>query len=926
MNSTLRHWRLWMLAGTAFAPAIAHAQGAPTTGAGGTSATPSAAAAPASAAPGASVQEEQAPEEAVEISTPGGGASGGASGDIVVRGRNIPAPVRASSEVISVLSTAEIARTGEGDIAGALTRVTGLSVVGNGFVYVRGLGDRYSSALLNGLPLPSPEPLKRVVPLDIFPTSVIASAVVQKSYSPNFPGEFGGGVINLTTPAVPREAFFNVGVSGSIDTETTGKLGYTYEGSDLDFLGFDNGARDMPDGLKNAIAGIQSGTPLATLPTPALQGIAASLRNAETTLLQRNRDIPGNFSADFNAGNSWDVGSDARLGVIASASYSSTWRTRFATQQTANDPDLASLQVDQRTVITDNRVVLSGLLGFGLDIGDHKLRFTNLYIRDVVKQGRLAAGYNASVSGAEPVASPDFFNNVPVLTQNTYWFERQLIDTQGVAELRFGDLSVDVRGGYANSQRESPYERTFSYTYSAAVNDYVNAVRNQQGQQASVAFSDLNEDVYAGGIDLGYKLPTDRDVKLTAGYAYTKTTRDASRYLFGYLSTGGLPALATQERPDFLVSDYNIYNYSIILQDQSSAEGAAAYSAGLRVQAGYGQADVELVDGLRLSGGVRYEDARQTVSPLIASGVNATRTQLANDYWLPAATLTWTFAQTMQLRLAASKTIARPQFRELARQIYQDFESDRTFIGNPLLTDSKLKNAEARVEYYPSRGERLSLAGFFKRIDNPVEQVAFLVGGGGIRTSFSNATSADLYGGEVEVVKYIPLESLGGDLFATRRVLVSANYTYTKSKIKAGDELVVDPSGLQRVAADTLFRHGAPLTGQSDHIANLQFGLEDSDHLSQQTILLNYASKRVTNRGPIQGGRQPDILENPGLRLDFVAREEVDFLGRTFELKFEARNITGRSYQEYQKVGDRRIEVNSYDLGTTLSLGATMKL
>ncbi|OYW87187.1 MAG: TonB-dependent receptor, partial [Sphingobium sp. 32-64-5] len=147
-------------------------------------------AAPAEADPTADVGDQQGRE----ISIPGA---------IIVTGRRIDNFQQSAPAVVSVLSTADIQRTGEGDIAGALSRVTGLSVMGNGFVYVRGLGDRYSSALLNGSPLPSPEPLKRVVPLDMFPTGVIASSLVQKSYSVNFPGEFGGGVINLTTKATP---------------------------------------------------------------------------------------------------------------------------------------------------------------------------------------------------------------------------------------------------------------------------------------------------------------------------------------------------------------------------------------------------------------------------------------------------------------------------------------------------------------------------------------------------------------------------------------------------------------------------------------------------------------------------------------------------------------------------------------------------
>jgi outer membrane receptor protein involved in Fe transport len=278
----------------------------------------------------------------------------------------------------------------------------------------------------------------------------------------------------------------------------------------------------------------------------------------------------------------------------------------------------------------------------------------------------------------------------------------------------------------------------------------------------------------------------------------------------------------------------------------------------------------------------------------------------------------------MQLRLAASKTIARPQFRELAEQVYQDFESDRQFSGNPFLVDSELLNAEARYEYYFRRGERISVAGFFKQIDNPVEQVAFIVGGGGLRTGFANAPKANLYGGEVEFLTYVPLDAASPALVG-RRLLVSANYTYTKSEIKAGNQLVIGPD-LSAVPSNVLFQNGAPLTGQSDHLANLQIGLENTGRLSQQTFLLNYASNRVTNRGPIQGAlRQPDIIEKPGIELDFVAREEIPLFGRAVEVKFEARNLLGRRFQEFQRANANRAEINRYELGRVYSIGATLK-
>lgn len=873
---------------------------------------------PADAGQSAAQEAQPEPEQEVEISAPGANVEG----DIVVTGRRTPNIVQRAPEVVSVLSGEDIARTGEGDIAGALQRVTGLSVVGNGFVFVRGLGDRYSSALLNGSPLPSPEPLRRVVPLDIFPTSVIASSLVQKSYSVNYPGEFGGGVINLTTPLTPRETFLEVGFSGGGDTETTFNLGYTYYGSDYDWTGFDDGTRDFPAPLRNAVA---SGTFSATSAAER-RDFAASLVNSPTNVLQRNRNIPGNWSAELSAGTRFDLGA-VRIGLIAAAGYSNSWRTRDALQQTSTDPELAGPPLTSfQRVTTDNRIIVNGLVGIGAEFGEHQIRWTNLYIRDTLKQGRLAAGFNRNVNDQDPDLPPS------LIEQNTYWFERQLIDTQLVGEFRFGNLGVDLRAAYANSQRESPYERDIGYLYLgdndpttrsvSDVDDYINNL-SSAGQYATIAFSDLNEDLYSGALDLAYRFEGNVPVTLSAGYAYTDTQRTSSRYQFQYFRPdGALPLGVAQERPDFLLSDFNIYTFDIQLRDISGSEGAAAYEAGLRIHAGYGQAEVEIVDGLRATAGVRYEDAIQTVLP-VGSTLQATR--LANNYWLPAATVTWRFARDMQLRLHASKTLARPQFRELAPQLYQDFESDRDFTGNPFLVDSELLNFEARYEYYFARDQRVTLAGFYKRIDNPIEATAFFASGQNqLRVGFANAPQATLYGGEVEAQVHVPLESLGA-FFATRRLVLIGNYTYTQSEVTSDDSVIIGPD-LQPVQANLLFRDGAPLTGQSDHLANLQIGIEDTDQLSQATLLVSYSSERVTNRGPIQGLlRQPDFVERPGWRFDFVMRQEARIFGARAEFKFEARNLLGQDYEEFQQAAENRIEINSYRIGTSLSLGVNIR-
>ncbi len=864
--------------------------------------------APAETPPADPADDGAAGGEDVAVSIPGG-----ADAEIVVTGRYTPNVVRATPEVVSVLSSADIARTGEGDISGSLQRVTGLSVVGGGFVYVRGLGDRYSLALLNGSPLPSHEPLRRVVPLDIFPTNVIDSTLVQKSFSVNFPGEFGGGVINLTTKATPRETFLTFSGGIGWDSETTNELGYTYYGSDTDWTGFDDGTRDVPPLLS---AALKSGKPIlagADFSQDQLEAIQMELVNAETTLLQQNNHIPVNWSAGITGGTTIQL-PDGELGIIATAGISNKWRTRDTLQQTSVNDDLSGdPQTSYNRVITDNRVVVNGLLGFGLELGDHKIRWTNLYIRDTLKQARLALGTDANQSDRD------------IMKQDTAWYERQLINTQLVGEFKFDRLKLDLRGAYANSQREAPYERGFTYVRTNQPGDpvgdkFVNDLGGNRGD-ATIAFSDLNEDLWSGGVDLSYELAP--RISATIGYAYTDTHRISERRTFQFRASN-LPIEVQQLRPDYLLSDATIQLYDISLLETSAQDGTAAFDAKLTTHAGYAQVQAELTAGVNVNAGVRYEEAKQTVVPIDLFGTGSSaivETNLDNDYWLPGVTLTWEVAPDMQLRLNGSKTIARPQFRELVAQVYQDPESNRLFRGNPSLTDSELWNAEARYEWYFDKDQRLTVAGFYKSIDNPIETYTS-ISDSSVNSSYANAPKATLYGAELEVQKYLPLDTLSDSPFwQSRRLVLIGNYTYTKSEIKVGDGDTTVINGVVQ-NAENFFFDGAPLTGQSDHLVNFQIGLEDQDRLSQQTLLLTYASPRVTSRGP---SGQPDLKEKPGIQLDFVARQGINLLNKEIELKFEARNLTGRKYQEVQTSGDNKIFFNRYKLGRTFSLSASIK-
>ncbi|MBK9010630.1 TonB-dependent receptor [Novosphingobium sp.] len=848
-------------------------------------------------------------QEQVEVSAPGG--------EIVVTGNRVRNIERSAPQVVSVLSSAEIARTGEGNIAGALGRVTGLSVVGSGYVYVRGLGDRYSLALLNGSPLPSPEPLKRVVPLDLFPSSVIASSLVQKSYSANYPGEFGGGVINLTTKAVPRDPFLSIGFGVSGDTETTSHLGYTYYGSGSDWAGFDNGQRNLPPALQ-AFLGSGARISSGTVDTPA---IASQLVTGRNSAVQRWQHLPANFSGSLTGAKSWDIGA-TNLGLIAALGYSNKWLTRQPHQQRSLSADLSTIESDFTGLNTDNRIVVNGLLGVGLEFGENKLRWTNLIIRDTVKQARLATGKQNQT-------------NVDYMRQNTAWYERQLINTQLVGEFKLTpDLSLDLRGSYAKSSRNAPFELYFEYLRTNAAADplgayFVNRLNNGNGGDARVTFSELDETLWSGSGDLSYKaLP---GLSVTIGGAFSDTRRTSSRRQFQFLAPGVcegvpstpsscLPSGVTLLRPDYLLGPDVVKTFRIGLIE--SDEGNPAFLAQLRNAAGYAKVNWQIADSLSIDAGLRYEWARLRVDPIqvfTVPGAATAGTSQTNGYWLPGATLTWEVQPQMQVRVSASKTIARPQFRELINQPYYDPDTNREYRGNPLLVDSQLYNAEARFEWYFAPEQRLSLAGFYKKIDRPIE--AFI--NPSFVTSYANAPRATLYGVEFDVQKRF---SLGDEGFlAARRLLLVGNYTFTKSKLKVapGDEVQV--FGAFSTSARDYFTDGAKLTGQSDHIVNFEIGLENQDKLSQQTIMVTYASDRVVSRGVFGSPPQPDVFEQPGLRVDFVAREGFSLLGKELELKFEARNLTGRRHVEYQRSGGNRLDVNSYAVGRTFSLSASLK-
>jgi outer membrane receptor protein involved in Fe transport len=611
----------------------------------------------------------------------------------------------------------------------------------------------------------------------------------------------------------------------------------------------------------------------------------------------------------LSGGTSRELG-DGELGVVATAGYSQNWLTKDNIEQNAADADLAVLDKDYRQVSTENRIVVNGLFGLGYEYGEgNKVRWTNLIIRDTLKRTSLSEGKQNSQR-----PDRDF------LEQETGWYERQVWSTQLSGSFNFDPVKIDMRAAYANSRREAPFELAFGYSRSNAAADpsgayFINRLDNGQTGFASIVFSELDEDLLAYGADASWEVTP--QFVVSAGLEGTDTERDSERREFLAIAPSTFPSGVSLFRPDYLLGSEVVDFYGI--RAIETTESDPAFTATLETQAAYLQAQAEVADGFEVNLGVRYEQAEQVVEPrqvFATLAGSSAETLLDNDYILPALTLTWKFADDMQARFNASQTIARPQFRELMFQSYYDPESNRAYRGNPLLIDSEFKNAELRWEWYFARDQRLSAAGFWKEIDKPIEAFTGFNDNNPV-TSFANAPAATLYGLELESQKYFFLSDMTESaLFASRKLVLIGNYTWSKSELSVKDGDTTDVFGTVTQPASNFFRDGAQLTGQSEHLVNLQIGLENEDALSQQTLLISYASDRVTSRG---AAGLPDIFESPGVSVDFVARQGFQFLGKGMEFKFEARNLLRTEYSEYQERGPNRIFFNRYDRGVKLS-------
>lgn len=825
---------------------------------------------------------------------------------VIVRGAFIPNEVRSTSEVANLIDAGDFALQGDSDAAAALARVAGIATSEDNFIYVRGLNERYSTALLNGSPLPSPSPLRRVAPLDLFPTSALKSILVQKTYSPNLPGEFGGGLVDIRTKSIPDSRFLEVSIGGALDTNTSLQDGLLYDGSDSDWLGFDNGDRDRPD-LSNGLTA----------------AFGNELTDNSSLLVMQEGTITPSFDFGITGGERFDFNDDLSMGVIASVGYSNQWQTRqgkrgFAFSQAEGLGQFFNF--DRRS--TENTVGLNGLLTVGFDILDnHEISFTGLVTRSTEKEARTTQGENEE----ETLVRNDALE----------WFEKQLWTTQVTGEHVFPNLmnlELNWRGSYSEALRDAPYQLSNIYLLDGQGGARLATAANANRFQ----FSRVDDDTTDFGFDLMLPiLSSDGDctyfceIELKGGYSYVENDRLAANSIYDINGTG---ATDGSQRLDFI---YNfIFNTNAptgqpfgSVTEVAGEQFPQLYVATLEIDAAYVGIDAQITPYIRAAIGGRYEDAIQAIDTRVIGGDlsnNLVEGVIEEQDFLPAATITWNPIDDLQVRLGYSKTLTRPQFRELAPAVFVNTETDVTFIGNPFLQNAEIENFDARAEYYFARDQFLTFGLFYKDMVNPIEEI--IVPTENIQTTFLNAPAAKLYGFEVEYEQTLDLQEwFGWEVLGDNEVTVKTNYTWSDSEVDAEGDVAINvgtPLNPVRGLTDAAGRieDGRRLQGQSAHLFNLQMIYTDVDANLDANVLLNYASERIRTAETL-ARNLPAILEQPPATVDVVVNKGFELRGGEYELTLKAQNIFGEGYEAYQTRGDDRIDVDTYDIGTVFSIG-----
>ena len=796
---------------------------------------------------------------------------------------------RTESYVVDAIGADQISRSPAGDAAAALKRVPGLSVVDGRFAYVRGLGERYSGTTLNGAPLASPMPDRKAVPLDVVPTDLLESIVTAKSYSPDQPGDYAGGLVELRTKEFPTRRIFSVSASSSYNNATTFQQGLRYAGGGLDVLGFDDGTRSLPDVLPTDSRVIYPNFSRADLERygEAFTGdwgpVAANL--------SPNASFGLSFGDDLHL-------LDRSLGVLGSFTYSNSYsRKDDIVERVFSAAGVADPEIDYHGDATTRSVSLGALANVSYELRPtDRLAANFVYSHLMDDEARTYQGFNLDT-------------NTVQRNHRLRFLAQTLTNTQLKGEHLLGFLAgarLDWRGAWSRARRYEPNTREVLYREEDGRFRFYNFVSS-----GSVFHQDLVDDTYSGAMDLEFPFALgagSRAGAVKVGGSLSSKTRDAFTRRFRFLAIpGGVVNGAVRERhPNDLFDPETIGSNGFELQEATFRPDN--YDAGEDILAGYALFDAEVTGSLKLMTGLRVESATQTVSPrdLFDLGLEPLPGANLDDIdLLPSLNVTLRMREGMNLRLGASRTLARPQLRELAPFAFADYAGGYLTVGNPELDRSLIRNFDVRWEAFAADGGLLAASAFYKSFANPIE-VSVLPSTELLKT-WVNGGTANNWGVELEM-----RSDLGRISSALKPVSLNANLTLVQSRVNVPGVITVYIPGEGEAQLPVVEKNRA-LQGQSPYIVNvgLTYARRDRNAAEQAvSILFNRFGRRIDAVG---GQATPDIYEEARSQLDVVVERRIPSGAK---LKLSASRLVGGKVKFTQDGGLLR----QWDRGRTFAL------
>lgn len=787
------------------------------------------------------------------------------TGKIDTRSESATLAVRRSAAVVTdAISSQEIARSSAANAGDAVRRVVAVSIVDGKYVALRGLEGRYVTTLLNGVVLPSTEPDRNAVPLDLFPTQLLANLTVYKSYGVELPGQFGGGALGITTNSFPTRFELKMSFASSANTAFTGQTGLASAArGGATYFGFDDGSRQLP----NSVPANQA---VRNMPMDQMAQIGRAFRNEWTP---SSDTVAPNFSLAATVGDTNKV-RGKRVGYLASAMLRRNYVGRAgATTRTA--------LVDGALRTTDSLTYSSGeaeatvgtLANVGLTLAPgHDLNLFGLYTHVGSDQSSTGAGFSESDASDIDMARLSFV-------------ERSLGLVQLTGQHAFpaaGKLSVKWQMNAANASRDELDSRDMVYLTDAA-----SGMRTYKDQPGSGQryWSFLTDKALGGGLDA--ELPAGR-VRLRAGGAIQANDRAFRGRRFRYRWIGDDASVRNLPAEEML--DANRLGQDFALEEGTLHEDS--YVAGLQVVAGYGSAEVAVAPKLKLIAGARVEAANQHLqngSRFAIAGVQANVNRNDLDT-LPAANAVYALTSNTNLRAAYSYTLTRPRFRELAPFLYFDYVRRRSISGNPNLANTRIHNADLRWEYFPSEGEVVAASTYAKVFENPIEQV---LADSESNATFRNAQGGTVVGGELEA-------KISGSRAhaALRHFRLGTNLALMRSRVQLPAEMAI------------LTSRNRPLFGQSPYVVNLALDYANPK-IVDFAVLYNVTGRRISDVG-VEG--LPDTYEEPMHRLDITA-------ARGFGHGLRARIAATNLLQQRVRYTQGGIAVDNYQPGLTVTAG-----